>query len=259
MKPSARQAGPTRGRTYQVAIACPLGAAIDREDSSVRRGRAEPHRDPADQACSPRRSYRATPARALVTCPDHGRGVLRPMEVTRKQLLAGGAALALAGCGAKKTTPRGQAGRRGLDPALPALRRLPVRRPRRSRCATRSSATGAGSTPARRPTCTSTRPSSRRRWPSAAAEYLGVQRGASSPSPTRPRWASGSSTPACSSPATRCSRPSTTTTRPTRRCGSRGAKVRTGRALRRPRAGHGGRDARARCAARSRRARRSSR
>src|SRR6476620_4863602 len=38
------------------------------------------------------------------------------MEVTRKQLLAGGAALALAGCGARKQDPPAKP-RAGLDPA----------------------------------------------------------------------------------------------------------------------------------------------
>src|SRR5262245_60103235 len=38
------------------------------------------------------------------------------MEVTRKQLLAGGAALALAGCGAKKQQPAAKP-QAGLDPA----------------------------------------------------------------------------------------------------------------------------------------------
>ena len=46
--------------------------------------------------------------------------------------------------------------------------------PTASRCATRSSATGAGWTPAPRPTCTSTRPSSTPRSAAAAAEFLGV-------------------------------------------------------------------------------------
>ena len=103
--------------------------------------------------------------------------------LTRKELLAGAAAAGVvAGCGGSSAKPA------ALDPrdwaigqgAVPARRRASATSTRscsprtRSRSATRSSATGAGSTPIRPATCTRTRPSSTSGCWTRPARYLEV-------------------------------------------------------------------------------------
>ena len=178
------------------------------------------------------------------------------MEVTRKQLLAGGAALALAGCGGRKKARR------------PSPRRASTPRYRHfdaflfaahgSRCATRSSATGAGWTPARRRTCTSTRPSSTRRWP-RPRRRTSASSAASSRSPTRPRWASGSSTPGLLEPGDEVLTTEHDHYATHEALRLAGAEVRQVALYDDPAQATAERDAQPRCAPRSRRARRSSR
>ena len=133
----------------------------------------------------------------------------------------------------RRPSPRGPRSR------LPALRRVPVRRPRqagarRDRAPPARARRRRGGVPAR------ARGRARAAVAGAAAEYLGVERGelAFTDSTT---MGLGLVYSGCSARATRSSPPSTTTTRPTRRCGCAGATVRGSRSTTTPR-GHGRRD-----------------
>ena len=141
------------------------------------------------------------------------------MEVTRKELLAGGAALALAGCGGEDG--RVPAARRPApSPSTPALRHFdaflfaPHPKPVREAIERHRRGLDAGAADYLHAHEAELDEAVARR-----RAYLGVHAGDARVHRLDDDGARARLLAGCSSPATRSSPPSTTTTRPTSRCG----------------------------------------